>query len=346
MAGAKQQTNENVSVPSTPKSRSKARTPRSAARKGPSPGIPAPNSYENNTSPDDHDLSSSTTDPVPQQDPELEDSGMLPGNEPVHIESQDQAHEQENSCDDTAVDSASNPGSASPSHSASPPRSDTLPADQPTKEFTLASPHTEQNTPTFLPDGHGSVLNPVMLPEQQQQQHPSPLPPISQLGPGGTYRGRYDTTTQPQPTISTTPGQAAQVPVLTSSQILPAPPTIITHNNHALLSTTQTNTNTNASSSPSSSSYPSYMPPEGSRAYRYSATKILFLLKHSQRAQLLAVGGAYIAPDAIAKLTREIEDTRTRAIRLWYEVHDGLTLDEKMYDEGGLRFLREFGRNN
>lgn len=332
-------------MPSTPKSRSKARAPRSAARKGPSPGIPAPESNENKTRLDDHESSSSMTDPVPQKDSKLDDFSILPDTKPVSIESQDTDREREISCDDTAIDSASNPGSALHFHSASPPP-DTLPADQQIKDFTLASPRTTQSTPTFLPEGHGSVLNPDMVPEQEQQQQSSPLPPISQLGPGGPYRGRYDTTNPPPPTTSTTPGQAIQVPMMTSSQILPAPPTIITNNAHALLSATQTNPNTNTSSRSSSSAHPSYMPPEGSRAYRYSATKILFLLKRSQRAHLLAVGGVHIAPDAIAKLTNEIEDARARALRLWFEVNKDLAVGGEVYDEGGLRFLEEFGRSN
>lgn len=346
MTGAKQQT--NVAMPSTLKSYDKPLNHRSAARKGPCTGIPPPNSSDNNTKLDDHDLSSSMTDPVPQQSSKLDDSSILPGTKPVVIEGQDKDKEQQDSCDDTAIDSASNPGSVSHFHSASPlPSDSSLPANQPTKEFTLASPGIKLNTPTFLPEGHGSVLNPDMVSEQQQQQS-SPLPPISQLGPGGAYKGRYDTTTLPPPTTSMTPVQATQVPIMTSSQILPAPPTLITHNNHTLFSTAQTNINSNTSSSSSSpySSHPNYMPPEGSPAYRYSATKILFLLKHSQRAQLLAIGDVHLAPDAIAQLTNEIEDTRARALRLWYEVHDGLAVGEQMYDEGGLRFFEEFGRSN
>lgn len=328
MAGAKHQANDNFDVPSTPNIRNKARTPRSAARKGPSPGIPAPNRDEANNRLDDHDLSSSMTDIVPQKGPKPEVSNILPGNKPVPIESQDQGKEQEISCDDKAIDSASNPGSVSYFHSTSPPPTATLFANQQQiEDFTLASPRAKQNTPTFLPEGHGSVLNPDMIPEQQQ--HSSPLPPISQLGPGGAYRGRYDTTNLPPTPLALTPGQASQVPIMTSSQILPVPPNIITNNNHALISATQRNTNT---SPLTSSSDQADMPAPGSLAYRYNATKILFLLKHSQRAQLLAVGGASIAPDAIATLTREMEDARSRALRLWYEMHNGLAVGEEMYE--------------
>lgn len=331
-----QQTKKTIAVSLTPKPCVEASTTRSAARKGLTHGVPLLAGHDNNTKQDDHHVPSSVTGPMPQQRIYLDDSSVLPDNATVSDQGQDQCIDEKESCDNTAVNS---PGSVSDYRVAFAPP-DTVPEDQPAKQITVADLHTTHNTPTFLPKGHGSVLNSdtddtgahTIL--EQHHQQTSPLPPISHLGAGGAYIGRYDTSF-PVSTASTS-GPEPEVAIMTSSRIVSAPTT--STNDHSVRST-----QASPDPSPRSFSSPNYMPPEGSPAYRYSATKILFLLKHAHRAQLLALGGAHIAPDAIAKLTNEIEDTRTRAMSLWHEVHDDVALSEEMYDEGGLRFLQDFG---
>lgn len=322
---------KQVAVSATPKPRSTARTTRSAARKGPTWGISNLASNDNITKQDDHRVPLSMTEPMPQQRAKLDDSSILRETPPVFDQGQDQGRDEKESCDNTAVNS---PSSTSGCRVASPPP-DAVPEDQPVKQISLTD---LRNTPTFLPKGHGSVLNPDTdktgphTASEQHHQQTSPLPPISHLGAGGAYIGRYDTNLALS--IAPTPVPESEVPVTTSSQIVSTP-------------TANTGNHSQASSNPpprSSSADPGYMPPEGSPAYRYSATKILFLLKHAQRTQLLALGGAHIAPDAIAKLTSEIEDARARGLTLWHAVHDNLALGEEIYDAGGLKFLQEFGR--
>lgn len=338
MAGAKKTNNDNKkqgASTSTPKPSSKQRLTKAAARKGPAQGIsPVTNNVQQQMP--FSSLRGRESKPsgtlVPEQNILMTEPPVINDNTNTSNKGKgkDQAgltRQHKNTLHDALpVDHNGRPEAAS-QFRYDPPAS--TPAGT-SRRFTSAVPGETKSTPTFLPDGHGSVLN-------SDSDDIGPLLPISQLGQGGAYIGRYDAhlaaghTTELTKTSINTQISTVQAPFATSGQYH----RIRGSHTNALIQQIPTTV----------TSLYNDMHTEGTPAYRYSATKILFLLKQGQRAQLLALGGAYIAPDTVAQLNIEVEGLRQRAIALWHEVHDHVSSNSgHTYDVGGLAFLERMGR--
>ncbi|KAJ4394809.1 hypothetical protein N0V93_004029 [Gnomoniopsis smithogilvyi] len=321
MTGTKKANKKKQGVSTTtPNPSSKRRLTRAAARKGPAQGI----SPITKTDQQQHGSSSSNllrqTKPMDSIQPEqiiaLTDLTVHAGNttKPQKGKGKDRVG--------PAKQHKNTPSDASPIDQIASPDPTVLPT-QHNKQSESAVADEVKSTPTFIPKGHGSILNP-------DSEDAEPLPPISELGQGGAYIGRYDSHHATELITSSTDTWAPTVQ---------APPTTTSYD---------MTTGSHPSSSPvlpqtAQNALVNDMPAEGTPAYRYSATKILFLLKHGQRAQLLALGGAHIAPETVAQLNVEVGDARRRAIALWHEVHSNGPAGGTMYDAGGLAFLMGMG---
>ncbi|KAJ4415387.1 hypothetical protein N0V82_007382 [Gnomoniopsis sp. IMI 355080] len=356
MAGAKKTNKEVLGASiSTPNPGSKRRTTKAAARKGPARGISGIAS--NGQQQQSHPSSPPARQSKPIDDvPMLEQQSTLPTDflfSPSSIQQLDTSkgkdqtdlamQHKENAASNTSpVDRVDKPDPPALKYYYAHPTPVSLFPAQHTEDFTSIVPPSgggeTKSVPTFLPKGHGSVLN-------SDSDDVDPLPPISQIGQGGAYIGRYDAQLATEQLITTTStnnntnnNNTTQVPAALRA---PPPPTTTgydlppgSHPNPSILHQGPTFSPTTTTSSTND------MPAQGTPAYRYSATKILFLLKQVQRAQLLALGGAHIAPETVAQLDAEIEGARQRAIALWHVVHDHVPVGGNMYDVGGLSLFQ------